>query len=159
MPSGCPAGRASASDRWNTLRPGRRTCSRPLQQARRRCSMRRVLVAVAIGLLAVPAGVLGQGGLEVTVRDADTGAGLPRAQVALPGLGYGGITDVEGRFRMPDLPSGPVAVEVRLLGYAIARREATVVDDSVVVLEIPLTPTVISVAGLVAVGSRSRPRT
>lgn len=121
--------------------------------------MRKILVVGALGLLAAPAGVLAQGGLEVIVRNAETGAGLPRAQVALPGLGYGGITDVEGRFRMPDLPSGAVAVEVRLLGYAIAREQATIVDDSVVVLEVPLTPTVISVAGLVAVGSRSRPRT
>ncbi len=93
------------------------------------------------------------------MRNAETGAELPRAQASLPGLGYGGITDVEGRFHMPDLPSGPVAVEVRLLGYGIARREATVVDDSVVVLEVPLTRTVISVAGLAAVGSPSRPRT
>ena len=154
-----PGGRASASGRWSTSRPGRRTCSPPLRRAPRRCRMRKVLVVAALGLLAAPAGILGQGGLDVIVRDADTGAGLPRAQVTLPGLGYGGITDVEGRFRMPGLPSGPVAVEVRLLGYAIARREATVVDDSVAVLEVPLTPTVISVAGLVAVGSRSRPRT
>ena len=116
-------------------------------------------VAVALGRWVVPAGVLAQGGLEVAVRDAATGAGLPGAQVTLPGLGYGGITDVEGHFRMPDLPAGPLAVEVRLLGYGIAQGDATIVDDAVVVLEVSLTPTVISVAGLVAVGSRSRPRT
>lgn len=127
---------------------------------RRKWRMRRVLIAAALALPAAPAEVLAQsGGLDVIVLNAETGAGLPRAQVTLPGLGYGGITDVEGHFHMPNLPSGPVAVEVRLLGYGIAQREATIVDDSVVVIEVPLTQTVISVAGLVAVGSRSRPRT
>jgi iron complex outermembrane receptor protein len=103
--------------------------------------------------------MLGQGGLDVIVRDAETGAGLPRAQISLPGLGYGGTTDYEGHFHIANLAAGTVRLEARLIGYAIASREATVVDDSVVVLEIPLTPTAISVAGLVAVGSRSRPRT
>ena len=127
---------------------------------RRKWRMRRILIAAALALPAAPAEVLAQsGGLDVIVLNAETGAGLPRAQVTLPGLGYGGITDVEGHFHMPNLRSGPVAVEVRLLGYGIAQREATIVDDSVVVLEVPLTQTVISVAGLVAVGSRSRPRT
>ena len=121
--------------------------------------MRRIFIAAVLALLVAPAEMLGQGGLDVSVRDAETGAGLPRAQVSLPGLGYGGITNVEGRFRIANLPAGTVSVEVRLIGYAIASREATVVDDSVVVVEVPLTPTVISVAGLVAVGSRSRPRT
>ncbi len=121
--------------------------------------MRRIFLVAALAILPAPAETLAQGGLDVIVRNAETGAGLPRAQITLPGLGYGGITDVEGHFHIAELPPGPVAVEVRLLGYSIERREATVLEDSVVVLDIPLTQTVISVAGLVAVGSRSRPRT
>ena len=113
----------------------------------------------ALALGASPAPLLGQGGLDVIVRDATSGGGLPRAQISLPGLGYGGITDVEGHFHIANLPAGAVEVEVRLLGYGIERREAAIVDGEVVTIEVPLAQTVISVAGLVAVGSRSRPRT
>ncbi len=127
---------------------------------RRRRRRRRIFFVAVLALPMAPAGVLAQeGGLDVIVLNAETGAGLPRAQITLPGLGYGGVTDMEGHFHLPGLAPGPVRVEVRLLGYAIEFREATVVDDSVVVLEVPLTQTVISVAGLVAIGSRSRPRT
>ncbi|WP_420633778.1 TonB-dependent receptor [Candidatus Palauibacter sp.] len=117
-----------------------------------------VLVAV-LALGATPGAALAQGGLDVIVQHAETGSGLARAQVSLPGLGYGGITDFEGHFHIANLPPGPVEVEVRLLGYSIERREATIVDGEVVQLDVPLVQTVISVAGLVAVGSRSRPRT
>ncbi|WP_425154290.1 TonB-dependent receptor [Candidatus Palauibacter sp.] len=118
-----------------------------------------VCFVAALALGASPAALLGQGGLDVIVQDAASGAGLPRAQISLPGLGYGGITDVEGHFHIANLPAGAVEVEVRLLGYGIERREAAIVDGEVVTIEVPLAQTVISVAGLVAVGSRSRPRT
>ena len=119
----------------------------------------RVCFVAALALGANPAALLGQGGLDVIVQDAASGTGLPRAQISLPGLGYGGITDVEGHFHIANLPAGAVEVEVRLLGYGIERREAAIVDGEVVTIEVPLVQTVISVAGLVAVGSRSRPRT
>ena len=118
-----------------------------------------VAFPVAPALPATPAALLGQGGLDVIVQDAGSGAGLPRAQISLPGLGYGGITDVEGHFHITNLPVGALEVEVRLLGYGIERREATIVEGEVVTIEVPLTQTVIAVEGLVAVGSRSRPRT
>ena len=82
-----------------------------------------VCFVTALALGASPAALLGQGGLDVIVRDAASGTGLPRAQISLPGLGYGGITDVEGHFHIANLPAGAVEVEVRLLGYGIERRE------------------------------------
>ena len=118
-----------------------------------------VVLIAGLALAASPREAVAQGGLDVIVQDSASGAGLPRAQIVLPGLGYGGITDVEGHFHIARLPAGPLEVEVRLIGYGIARREATVVNDSVVVIEVPLARSVIAVAGLVAVGSRSRPRT
>ncbi|MYG18545.1 MAG: carboxypeptidase-like regulatory domain-containing protein [Gemmatimonadales bacterium] len=146
MPSGCPGGRANGNGRWTMSRPGLRVCSRPPRRTwrghrmRRRSGMRRIFTVAVLALPAAPAEMIGQGGLDVSVRDAETGAGLPRAQVSLPGLGYGGIANFEGRFHIANLPAGTVSVEVRLIGYAIASREATVVDDSVVVFEILLKP-------------------
>ena len=113
----------------------------------------------ALAALAVPGTAAAQGGLDVIVQDSASGAGLPRAQITLPGLGYGGITDVEGHFHIANLPAGELRLEVRLIGYGIEVRDATVINDSTVTIEVPLARSVISVAGLVAVGSRSRPRT
>ena len=94
-----------------------------------------VCFVAALALGASPAALLGQGGLDVIVQDAASGAGLPRAQISLPGLGYGGITDVEGHFHIANLPAGAVEVEVRLLGYGIERREAAIVDGEVVTID------------------------
>ena len=133
---------------------------RPMLRTVRAALVAAVLAcAAAPAVPGTPAALLAQGGLDVIVQDAASGAGLPRAQILLPGLGYGGITDFEGHYHIANLPAGTLEVEVRLLGYAIERREVTIPSEGVVTVEVPLTPTVISVAGLVAVGSRSRPRT
>ena len=118
-------------------------------------------VAIAVTLATLPAAgtVSAQGGLEGTIRASATGRPLPGAQVAVPALTLGGITGPDGRYEVNGIPAGTHSVQFTLIGYATETREVTVSDGETVHLDIELRQTAIVLEGLVAVGSRSRPRT
>ena len=60
---------------------------------------------------------------------------------------------------MNGIPAGTHTVRFTLIGYATETREVTVSDGETVHLDIVLRQTAIALEGLVAIGSRSRPRT
>src|SRR5689334_722775 len=64
-------------------------------------------------LLQAPSGLV-----QGTVRDAESGAPLSGAIVALPDLSRTVTADPEGRYHLADVPAGPQQVTVRFLGYA-----------------------------------------
>jgi len=107
----------------------------------------------------MPASAAGQGVLEGTIRNAATGAPLAGAQVAITPLGLGGITDPGGRFEVTDVPAGTHTVQISLIGYATMTREVTVATGQRTRLDAELSETAVALEGLVAVGSRARPRT
>ncbi|HMB90183.1 MAG TPA: carboxypeptidase-like regulatory domain-containing protein [Rhodothermales bacterium] len=59
----------------------------------------------------------GTGGLSGTVRDASTGQPLPGATVIIEGTSTGASTDANGRYQIPNVPSGRYAVQARFVGY------------------------------------------
>ncbi len=93
------------------------------------------------------------------MRDAASGRPLAGVQIVLPELGSGGITDPDGHYRLAGVPSGAHGVEVRLVGYRTERRDATIAAGGTTRLDVLLTPEAIALEGVVAVGSRARPRT
>ena len=116
--------------------------------------------AVAAALAAfAPGSVAGQGTLEGTVRSAETGAALAGAQVFLPELALGGVAGPDGVYRITGIPAGVHTVEVRLLGRRPERREVTISQGRASRLDVVLVQDAVVLEGLVAVGSRSRPRT
>ena len=107
-----------------------------------------------------PGGTLAaQGALEGLVRDAATGRPLSGVQVSLPQLGTGGITDSEGEYRIEGIPAGPRTVEIRLIGYHTERRDIAVNDGLTTRLDMLLAQEAIALEGVVAIGTRARPRT
>ena len=106
-----------------------------------------------------PAQASGQAILEGTVRHAGTGAPLAGAQISLPALGLGGITDPGGHYEVGDIPPGTHTVEITRIGFASETREATLSDGQDLHLDLELHETALALEGLVAVGSRARPRT
>ena len=100
-----------------------------------------------------------QATLEGTIRHAGTGAPLAGAQISLPALGLGGITDPGGHYEVGDIPPGTHAVEITLIGFATEVREVTLAEGQSLRLDLELQETALALEGLVAIGSRARPRT
>ena len=116
-------------------------------------------VAVAAFLFLLPLSAAAQGTLEGTVRHAGTGGALPGAQVGLAALSLGGTTGPDGRYEIADIPAGIHTVHIQLIGYATETREVTIADARSTHLDVELHETAVALEGLVAVGSRARPRT
>ena len=116
-----------------------------------------LLTALLTGIPA--AGAQAQGTLEGLVRAQGTGQPLAGVQVSLIDVGLGGTTGPDGRYLVADVPAGTHTVEVRLIGYAVERREVTVADGASTRLDVLLAQAAIALEGVVAVGSRARPRT
>ncbi|MEZ4424693.1 MAG: carboxypeptidase regulatory-like domain-containing protein [Gemmatimonadota bacterium] len=83
------------------------------------------------------------------VVDQDSGRPLPTATVRVVEAGTGTLTDVNGRFRTPEIPAGSYTVEIELLGYATARREGVVVEaGGTAITNFAMTTQAIAVEGL-----------
>ena len=122
-------------------------------------------VVVALTLLgwlasgvATPRQANAQGVVEGRVRASGTGVALAGAQVTLTELGVGAATGPQGLFRIADVPAGTHGVAIQFIGYGTQLLEVVVVDGETVRLEVELFQAAIALEGLVAVGSRARPR-
>ena len=113
------------------------------------------LAALAV---AAPCHLVAQGTIEGRVRAAGTGAGLAGAQVSLTELGIGVATGPEGLYRITSVPAGTHRVAVRFIGYGTQLLEVAVTDGETTRLDVELSQAAIALEGLVAVGSRARPR-
>ena len=116
-------------------------------------------VAATAFLCLIPLSVAAQGSLEGTIRHAGTGAALSGAQVGLAELSLGGTTGPDGRYEVGDIPAGIHTIHIQLIGYANEVREVSVADGRTTHLDMELHETAVALEGLVAVGSRARPRT
>ena len=119
----------------------------------------RLFLIGALVALAQPGSALAQGTLRGTVTAAATGDALVGAQVALVDLNMGANTLEGGAYEVPGIPAGTHAVEVRLIGYQTVRRQVTIVDGETARLDVALAVEALELGGLVAVGSRAKPRT
>ncbi len=80
--------------------------------------MTRLAKAVVIIALLVPATAQAQmGSLRGTVRDDDSGERLSGANLLLVGTTIGTSTDLDGEYRIEDIPAGTYDVRVSFLGY------------------------------------------
>jgi hypothetical protein len=68
-----------------------------------------------------------RGTIAGVVRDS-AGAGLAGVRVAVAKTGIQTVTDDSGTFKLSGLPAGPVALEVRRLGYLAATVTVTLAD-------------------------------
>ena len=122
-------------------------------------SHRSYTVAAVMVLALAPHPAAAQGTLEGTVRSVATGATLPGARVGIPTLNLGALADPEGHYEITGIPAGTHTVEVSLIGYTTEVREVTIADGRSLQLDVELHESALALEGLVAVGSRARPRT
>ncbi|MFL5491845.1 MAG: carboxypeptidase regulatory-like domain-containing protein [Gemmatimonadales bacterium] len=90
-----------------------------------------------------------QASIAGVVRDAESGARLADAMVALPDLNRSVTTDSLGRYRFHDLPAGPQHLTVRRIGYALRTLHAFVPDQGLLEIAISLQPAPMHLPGLV----------
>ena len=121
--------------------------------------LKRAAVVATLVALTQAGSAAAQGSLQGTVSAAGTGSALAGAQVSLPDLSLGAITGPNGAYQVGDIPAGTHEVMVILIGYQTERRQVTVTDGQTATLDVALVETALELEGLVAVGSRARPRT
>ena len=90
-----------------------------------------------------------QASIAGVVRDAESGAPLADAMVALPDLNRSVTTDSLGHYRFHDLPAGPQHLTVRRIGYALRTLHAFVPDQGLLEIDISLQPAPMHLPGLV----------
>lgn len=78
-----------------------------------------------------------------SVRDAETNAPLPYAHVFIAGSTIGTATDVEGRFRLDNVPLGAHRLYVSMLGYEPVTLDTLVRRPTTDTLTLRLEPTVL----------------
>ena len=100
-----------------------------------------------------------QGTLQGNVTMAGAGTAVVGAQVMMTGLNMGANTIEGGAYEITGIPAGTHEVEFRLIGFQLERREVTITDGGTTRLNVALTEVAIDLGGLVAVGTRARPRT
>ena len=92
-----------------------------------------------------------------TVVDDSNGSLLVGAWVSVTGSEWGSVTDDRGRFRIPNLSDGPIALTVEQLGYETLEWQGPVSAD-VGPLELRATPQPVLLEGLRVVTDRFRSR-
>jgi TonB-linked SusC/RagA family outer membrane protein len=121
-----------------------------------------VLALAAFALFAVeasPAAAQQTGTVTGTVTDAGSGTGLESAQVFLPNLDMGGLTNNAGRFLLLNIPSGTHELRVELIGYGSASQTVTVSPGQTTNVNFTLTSSALRLQELVVTGvAGSTPR-
>jgi TonB-linked SusC/RagA family outer membrane protein len=113
-----------------------------------------LLMAVLLAGLSQP--VIAQsttGTIRGSVRDAETNAPIIGAQVSIPALRIGQVTNADGRYVLANVPAGNHTVNVQIIGYAAQQRENVAVATSqTVVVDVLLRTQALSMSEIVVTG-------
>ncbi len=96
--------------------------------------------AFASLLMSLPSLVYAQGSLQGTVTDSLTGGPLVGANVFLIGTSMGGSTDLDGKYKLMNIPSGQHNVRISYIGYMNKTVGITVKSDEITTLNAVLSP-------------------
>ncbi len=86
------------------------------------------------------ASVYGQGKLAGTVTDSLTQDELISANIVLLGTSMGGATDLEGAYKVSNIPAGSYTVRYSYIGYMTKETKVNIVDGKTLQIDIVLTP-------------------
>ena len=97
------------------------------------------LTALTLTASAAPAGVMpGTGVVVGTVTDATSGEGLPLANVLIEELGLGATADIDGRYRIENVPAGRWTLVASSVGFGEERTTVEVRDGQTVTAAVAL---------------------
>ncbi|MBN1348500.1 TonB-dependent receptor [candidate division KSB1 bacterium] len=96
-------------------------------------------------------------GIRGTVYDAETLQPLSQANISvLSAKSMGTTSDANGHFELLHLPQQQLAIKVTVMGYKSSRKRVKVIEDSVLVVNFPLQPTVLLLDSVSVTDSRIR---
>ncbi len=117
---------------------------------------RRLSVAVGASCLcfalAGPISAQERGVVTGTVKDVATGQTLESAQVYMPQLGLGALSNSAGRFLILNVPLGTHEIGVQLIGYSTGTQNVTVTGGEPVEVNFELTSSVLRLQELIVTG-------
>ncbi|HYE58830.1 MAG TPA: TonB-dependent receptor [Rhodothermales bacterium] len=113
----------------------------------------RLVLPLLVLLAADP--VRAQGVLHGTVRDSTTADELIGVNVSLVGTALGGVTDVDGNYRVASIPSGTYTVRFSYLGYAPREVQVTIASGQTRRLDVRMAPSDMEAEELVVTTQRS----
>ncbi|HLP16762.1 MAG TPA: TonB-dependent receptor [Bacteroidota bacterium] len=90
-----------------------------------------------------PVLVRAQGTLQGMVSDSTQHEALIGVNIFLKGTSLGGITDIEGRYKISRIPAGRYTVRISYLGYAVREVSVTIADEKTTTLNVSLMPDII----------------
>ena len=117
-----------------------------------------LLIGVLVAL-AQPGVASAQGALQGTVTATDTGDPIAGARVLVKELNLSATTLEDGSYTIPDIPAGTHELEIELIGWQTVWLEVVITDGESTGLDVDLSVGALELGGLVAVGSRAKPRT
>ena len=117
-----------------------------------RLSLLPVVVGLALAIPESPAAAQQTGTLTGTVVDATSARPLESAQVYIPALNMGGLSNQQGRFLILNVPAGTHEVSVELIGYTPDTQEVTVQAGQTANVEFQLNSTALRLQELVVTG-------
>jgi TonB-linked SusC/RagA family outer membrane protein len=110
-------------------------------------------LAAAAAFLAVgPVAAQQTGTVTGTVVDATSSRPLESAQVFIPAISQGALTNTQGRFIMLNVPVGTHEIQVQLIGYGEATQQMTVTAGQTTTVEFRLESTALRLQELVVTG-------
>jgi TonB-linked SusC/RagA family outer membrane protein len=107
---------------------------------------------LAIALQAAPASAQATGTVTGTVVDATSGRTLESAQVYIPALNMGGLSNAQGRFLILNVPAGSHELRVELIGYSSVTENLSVTAGQTTTMEVRVNATALRLQELVVTG-------
>ena len=101
-----------------------------------------------------------QGTIIGVVTESTSSRPLSGAQVHIPNLNMGVLTNSEGRFLLQGVPAGVHSLETQVIGYASETQSVTVVSGETVTVNFALAQRALAIGGIVVTGvAAETPRT
>ncbi|MCX6136802.1 MAG: TonB-dependent receptor [Ignavibacteriales bacterium] len=88
---------------------------------------------IALLMIALTLTALGQGTLQGVVTDAGNGKPLIGANVFLRATALGGVTDLEGKFKVVHIPAGTYKLRISYIGYKTKESDVQIVTDKTII--------------------------
>ncbi len=98
---------------------------------------------VFFALILVPCLLTAQGSLQGSVADSSMSEPLIGVNVFLKGTALGGVTDIEGKYKVAKIPAGTYTVRVSYLGYKTKEITVSIANEATTALNVRLLPDVL----------------